>query len=134
MTEPHYEAIRSSLSGISSGSITGAFTTGSFAFTPEQMRDIITRWTNLAESYARSANTAVALANVEGPGVEYASQSHASVANESGRAYLRSLEEKWRYCLAQAQKFQDTLDDYLGVEHRNADIIKNAGAGPRDGI
>lgn len=36
------------------------------------------------------------------------------------------LSKNFEYCLEQAQKLQNTLDDYLGVEHRNvSDFLKS---------
>lgn len=127
-----YARIGSALAGITSHTMTGAFTTGSFAYTPDQLRDLAKEWTELALDYDRSAPEARRLAKVEGPGTEFASQSHASVVRRTGEAYRRSLEEKRDYCLAQAQKFQNTLDDYLGLERRAISLINNAD--PQGGI
>jgi hypothetical protein len=132
MQERAFRNIGSTLSGIATHTATAAITTGTFSYTPEALRDLVTRWTSLAESYQQSRENAQAMTQVKGPGLEYASQAHASVANSSGQAYLLSVEQKWRYCLAQAQKFQNALDDYLGVEHRNIETMDSAG--PRDGI
>ncbi len=111
------------------GSSTGG---GSFSYTPDQLRDLVTEWMDLAADYKRSMAHVQDLTKVEGPGADYVSDSLASVASSSGGAYVRSLEGKYNYCLDQAQKLQDTLDDYLGMEHHNIAVINNAG--PRDGI
>src|SRR5207245_4887285 len=112
--------IGSSLAGITSQqTMTGAFTTGSFSYTPDQLRDLVTEWKRLADTYAESIDSAAPLEKVDGPGKEYASESLASVASSSGGAYVRSLKEKQKYCLEQAQQMPDTLDDYLGRKHHN---------------
>lgn len=105
---------------------------GSFAYTPDQLRDLVKEFVDLAEDYRKSLNNAKLMAQVEGPGTEFASQSHASVANESGRAYLDSLENRIEYFYGQAQKFQDALDSYLGQEHRSVKDI--TGSAPQEGM
>lgn len=105
---------------------------GSFAYSPDQLRDLVKEWTDLATDYQNSLRDAYYLTRVEGPGAELVSRSYASVANASGQAYLDSLQSRIDYCFAQAQKFQDALDDYLGQEHHSVTEITNSG--PREGI
>src|SRR6266498_851160 len=119
MDEQAFRNIGSTLEGITTHTATASFITGSFSYTPDQMRAIITDFLDLARSYEHSLNTARYMATVEAPGLDYASESHAVAARAMGEDYLRSIENSRQYCLAQAQKFQDTLDDYLGLEHRN---------------
>lgn len=141
MDEQAFRDIGSAVEGITSQTTaTGSFTTGgTFSYTPDQLRSIITRLTNLADSYAASRENATYMAIVEGPGLEYASQSHAAAARASGQAYLQSIDNERRSCLTLAQRFQDTLDDYLGLEHRTVERMNQAGppddqAGPISGI
>ncbi|MGQ0837711.1 hypothetical protein [Actinokineospora sp.] len=104
---------------------------GKFDFSPDEIRAIVKDWLDLAESYQTSLSTSRGLATIEGPGQEYASEMHATVANSAGRAYLDSLVEKRAYALSQAQKFQDALHDYLGVDRQNVRKITAAGeSGP----
>lgn len=128
MNEQEFGRIGSALSGITGGAGGG----GSFAYSPDQLRDLANDWLDLADDYERSRRTTVPMAQVEGPGTEFASQSHAGVANTSGQAYRDSLLSDRDYCIAQAQKFQDTLHDYLGLEHRSVtDINRSA---PQEGF
>jgi hypothetical protein len=127
VNEQEFGRIGSALSGITSGG-----RGGSFAYSPDQIRDLVKEWTDLAKDYEGSLANADLMANVEGPGTEFASQSHASVARESGRAYLESLKNRIEYCYGQAQKSQDALDSYLGQEHRSVRDI--TGSGPQEGI
>ncbi len=69
---------------------------------------------------------------VDGPGLEFASEGHAKAANQSGNAYRAHIDTAFQYCVDQAQKCQNALDDYLGVEHHNVIEIRNAG--PQAGI
>src|SRR2546430_202950 len=117
LDEQQFAQIGSALGDIASQATTGPITaaTGSFSCTPDQLRDLVTEWKDLADNYNQSVADSNALEQVDGPGNEYASKSLASVASSSGGAYVRSLQEKYQYCLDQAQKLQDTLDDYLGV-------------------
>jgi hypothetical protein len=132
MEQQPFRAIGSTLADITTHTATAAFTTGSFSYTPDQLRNIITKFLDLAASYRDSLINARDMAQVQAPGLEYASESHATAARAMGKAYLQSLEDSWRYCVGQAQKFQDTLHDYLGVERQSVLNINNAG--PQDGI
>jgi hypothetical protein len=133
MDERPFRDVNSILEGI-----TTSTTTGSFSYTPDQMRDIIKGFLDLAESYRKSLANAEVIARVEAPGLEYASESHAASTRAMGEDYRRSIEDSRQYCLAQAQKFQDTLDDYLGLEHSNVEQVNQAPRdvqpGPVDGI
>jgi hypothetical protein len=134
LDEQTFPTIDSILAGITTHP-----TTGNFAYTPDQVRDIIKGFLDLAESYRNSLVNARVMASVEAPGLEYASESHAVAARAMGEGYLKSITDSYHYCLAQAQKFQDTLDDYLGLEHHNVARLNRAGspddhAGPQDGI
>ena len=133
LDEQQFAQIGSALGSITSQpATTGASTAGSFSFTPDQLRDLVEEWMELAADYDRSLWNAEALQQVNGPGNEYASEGLATVASSSGGAYVRSLHEKYQYCLGQAQKLQDALDDYLGMEHHNIAVIGKTG--PQDGI
>lgn len=129
MNKQEFGRIGSALSGITSGGGGGG---SSFAYTPDQMRDIINDWLDLADDFLLSLGTTEPMVTVEGPGTEFASQSHAGVANTSGQAYRDSLQSDWDYCISQAQKFQDTLHDYIGLEHRSVTEINRSA--PRDGF
>ncbi|MGQ0838441.1 DUF3558 domain-containing protein [Actinokineospora sp.] len=59
----------------------------------------MTDWLDLADSYAASLDASRYLAQIEGAGLGYASQMHATVANSAGQAYLDSLVEKQEYAL-----------------------------------
>jgi hypothetical protein len=70
-----------------------------------------------------------------GPGNDFASAAQANAASDHCRVYLDYLEKNAKYCTDQAQLFQNALDDYLGIEHRNvAEINKPHQQGPRAGI
>src|SRR6266540_2503920 len=140
MEEQAFRNIGSALEGIpSQTTATGSITTGTFSYTPDQLRAIVTRLTNLADSYRSSRDNARHMATVEGPGLEYASQSHAAAVRASGLAYRQSIENERLSCMAMAQRFQDTLADYLGLEHRSVEQMNQAGphddpAGPVPGL
>jgi hypothetical protein len=73
---------------------------------------------------------------VEPPGLDFASEAMSRSANASGTAYLKYLEQNYRYCVDQAQLLQNTLDDYLGVEHHNVVELDKPGqpTGNQSGI
>lgn len=69
---------------------------------------------------------------VEGPGLDFASESVAGAAVSYGRAYLAYLEHNRDYCFNEAQRCQDALSDYLGVERRNVTGIEQVGQSEDD--
>jgi hypothetical protein len=111
----------------------GTITTNGFSFDQPTMEGLIKNWMELVDSYNQSLNANVSrMTVVEGPGLDYASRSHAEVANRSGEAYSTYLTECRDYCLTQAQQFQNALDDYLGLEHRNVEELHRANSGATD--
>lgn len=118
--------ITSALGGIA-GSAQGSITSGGFSFDEDTMRRIITRYTSLADSYEDSLPNAHRLAQVEGPGLDYASHSVANAANRGGTSYYDYLIHQRDECRNQAQLFQQALDEYLGVDQSNAEDINKTG-------
>jgi hypothetical protein len=109
--------------------------TDGFAFDEATMRSLIKRWLDLADSYQASRRNARAMAEVVGPGLDFASEQQAVAASKSGAAYLRYVAHNRDYCLNQAQLFQNALDDYLGIEHTNITGIGQSGSQePQAGI
>lgn len=107
--------------------------TGGFAFDEATMRSLIENWLDLAKSYLDSRQNARSMAEVVGPGADFASERQALAASKSGAAYLRYVDHNYDYCLNQAQLFQNALDDYLGIEHTNVLGIEQSGE-PQAGI
>lgn len=119
-SQSHRDAINADLAGMfSRGTTQGSVTGGSFAYTEPEMRAIITNWLDLADSYRQSQRNAEIMSRIEPPAHDFASQLHAAAANRSAESYQGYLKHNTDYCLQQAQLFQATLDDYLGVEHTN---------------
>jgi hypothetical protein len=128
-----YRDANAKLGGIASGSTTGSITNGTFAYDEPTMRSLVTNWLDLADDYDLSLDESLRIAQVEGPGLDYASKAQADAANASGRAYLAYLEHNRDYCYEQAQLCQNALDDYLGVEHHNVKEINQSGKPLDDG-
>ena len=126
------------LQNIAGNTTQGTITTGTYEFDEATMRSLVEEWLALAEDYDRSWSASESIAQVKGPGLDFASQAHADAANASGRAYLDYLQHNRDYCLQQAQLFQNALHDYLGIEHTNVTQIGDAGQplddGPKAGI
>ena len=118
-----WQVLESNLEQVASGSGTGS---GHFAYDPDQIRDIIKGWNELATEYQESRTSNQQLAEIEGPGKDFASGGHATVANSSGSSYLASLEKSTVYCQAQAVKFQKALDEMLGVDSEQAAKVSKA--------
>jgi hypothetical protein len=129
--EQHLGRITSALGGIT-GSAQGSITNGGFSFDEDTMRRIITRYTTLADSYQGSFRNAERMAAVEGPGLDYASESVANAANQGGSSYYDYLLHQRDECRNQAQLFQQALDEYLGVDQSNAEDINKTGDGAGD--
>jgi hypothetical protein len=115
------------LQNIAGNTTQGSITSGTFEFDEATMRSLITEWLELAQSYDESFYASEPIALIDGPGLDFASQSHAEAANASGKAYLEYLQNNRDYCYAQAQLFQNALHDYLGIEHTNVTVIGAAG-------
>jgi hypothetical protein len=132
----HQDHIRSELGGFfSQGHAEGSFTTGTFAYDEDTLRSLVSDWMDLAKSYLDSQRAARNMTSVTGPGNDFASQAQADAATSHGAAYSGYLDTNYTYCTDQAQLFQDALDDYLGIEHRNVTEINRSGErGPQPGI
>ncbi len=107
---------------------------GSFAFTESDIRKVVDNWMGIADSYARSLDKINDATAIDGPGLDYASDSFANTANLSGKALSQHLVTGREYCLDQAQLAQNALDDYLGVEHTNVREIAKTQQAPHPGI
>ena len=129
----HRDHIRSELGGFfSQGHTEGAFTTGSFAYDEDTLRGLVGDWLAISRHYRDSYSASEEMAQVSGPGNDFASKAQANAANGSAGSYLAYVQRNADYCEQQAQLFQNALDDYLGIEHRNViDINKT---GPQAGI
>ncbi|MFC4852291.1 hypothetical protein [Actinophytocola glycyrrhizae] len=134
--QAHHDRINAQLSDMfGTGTTEGKVTGGSFTYTESELRTIKDNWLDLANSYRTSFRNAEFMTRVQPPAEDMASKLHAAAANRSGESYKDYLEHNRRYCLQQAQLFQDALDDYLGVEHNNVTDINNTGQhGPQDGV
>jgi hypothetical protein len=134
--ELHKQNIHSELSGFfSHGHTEGTITNGRFEYDEATLQGLVTDWMNLATNYDESLQSARGMAAVKGPGKDFASTAQAAAANASGDSYLAYLEQNHNYCTNQAQLFQNALDDYLGIEHRNVtEINKSDKRGPQPGI
>lgn len=131
MGDPH----RAEISDILSTFNTGSTASGSFHFTEGQMEKIINNWLDLAASYEKSLTNARHMSRIKPPAKDFASEWHALAANRSGVAYARYLVRQRDYCLEQAQKSLNTLNDYLGVEHTNVvELMKAGRQSPQDGV
>jgi hypothetical protein len=119
--------------GLSEIANSGSGSGGSFAYDEATLRSLIGKWLELADHYLGSVNR-ISLGAVAGPGLDFASEALAASANSSGGAYRKYVVENHWYCVKQAQLLQDTLDDYLGVEHRSVIDFTRAGTGPQAGI
>jgi hypothetical protein len=129
----HKQNIRSELSGFfTQGHTEGTVTGGHFEYDEDTLRGLVTDWLTLAAHYERSVRNSDRMSQIQGPGTDFASRAQAEVANVSGMSYLNHLKTTREFCDQQAQLFQNALDDYLGVEHRNVTEINKSG--PQAGI
>lgn len=132
-----FDRIGDTLGAIGSGAAigaTGGVGGGQFAFRPDEIQALVKDWLDLAVSYRESALNAQNLASVSGPAEDSASELHATAASSSGHLYLQSLEEKLHYSIGQAQKCQDALNDYQGVDRQNVSDLLGTEPAPSGGI
>jgi hypothetical protein len=109
----------------------GTESSGGFAYDEATMQALINKWLELAEDYHGSLSRIV-VGELNGPGSDFASAAQARAATTSTEAYREYLSKNFEYCVVQAQKLQNTLDDYRGVEHHNVTTIFKSG--PTAGI
>lgn len=112
--------------GVVSGNAEGTITTGGFAYDEDTLTSLVKEWLDLADDYDRSFRNSQRLIAVKGPGRDFASAAVAAAANSYGTRYLAYLKENEKYCLDQAQAYQNALDDYLGAERRNVEELYKA--------
>ena len=120
-----YDDIAANLNGITSNTSI-AQVTGKFSFEPDELRGVIKDWLDLADNYRQSLSKMSLTAQIVGPGTEFASDGHATIANGANTAYLQSLQQKFDYCIGQAQRCQDALDTYLHVDHHEVGAMNQA--------
>lgn len=104
---------------------------GSFVYDEATLRSLITKWMELADHYNGSVHR-TSLGAVDPPGKDFASGALATAANNAGVAYRKYLVENYWFCVDQAQRLQDALDDYLGTEHHNVLTLAKAQPQPTD--
>ncbi|WP_156754607.1 hypothetical protein [Actinokineospora pegani] len=121
-----FQRIDASLGGIGAGAAVAAASgavaasaarspQGQFAFNPDEIDALRRQWLDLSLNYRESATRSNRI-DVQGPGNEDASLDHARAGIESWRMHIESLNQKFVYCLGQAQKLHDALNDYNGTE------------------
>ncbi|MFL6121835.1 hypothetical protein [Actinophytocola sp.] len=104
-------------------------TAGTFTFDPDTIRQVIKNYIELADSYDQSTRDAEPMVKVGPSAQEYVSESFASKVNTSGDSYLAYCRHYSAFYLEQAQKCQDALDTYLGVEERTIIGLGQTGVG-----
>jgi hypothetical protein len=116
-----WNKIATNLDAVASGTATAG--SGHFAYDPDEIREIVKAWNELAADYRASARTSTPMASVTGPGLEYASHKHAEMASGSGRKYMESLQKSAEYCRRQAGKYQKALNTMLGIDDETASSV-----------
>jgi hypothetical protein len=119
-----WNKIATNLDAVASGTATGG--SGHFAYDPDEIREIVKEWGELAEDYRKSRRDSAYLVEVRGPGYDFASSGHAVTANGSGQAYLDSLQKSAEYCDSQSGRYKDVLDRMIGIDTDHAAEVNNA--------
>jgi hypothetical protein len=101
--------------------------TGSYTFDPDTIRQVINNYKDLAESYAQSAKDAWPMTQLGPSAEEYVSRSFAEKSNKSGDSYVAYCRHYADFFRREAQKCQDALDVYLGVEERTITGLGDSG-------
>jgi hypothetical protein len=134
--QTHRDNIEAQLGGMFTTHTTeGTITGGTFTYNESDMRTIINNWRDLSASYQKSMTNADIMARIEPPAEDFASRSHTAAANRSATSYRTYLEHNQHYCDEQADLFQRTLDEYLGIEHKTTtEMNQTAPEGPQSGV
>lgn len=117
------------LRGIVRGTTEGTITGGGYTFDPDTIKQVIDNWHDLAISYHQSIRDARPMAATAPPGDEFVSESFTVKANASGESYIEYCRSNRDICLREAQRYQDALDSYLGVEERTIIELGNVDDG-----
>jgi hypothetical protein len=110
------------------GGVRGMSEGGHFVYDEATLLSLIDQWVELANHY-RGSLERTGLGAVDAPGLDFASEGVAKSANNSGTGYLRYLEQNHDYCIEQARLLRNTLDDYLGAEHRSVTDLEQTQPG-----
>ena len=105
--------------------------TGTFAYDEATLRSLVTKWKELADRYLASSRR-ISAESITPPGLDFASRAQAEASTNATKAYCEYVVKNYWYCIEQAQRMQDTLDDYLGQEHQSVILIHQSG--PQAGI
>ncbi|HYQ67194.1 PE domain-containing protein [Actinophytocola sp.] len=119
------------LTNFASGTTQSTNTGSGFTFDPDTIREVINNYKDLADSYAESVRDARPMAMLTPSADEFVSESFAAKANTSGTSYIAYCHHYADFYLREAQKCQDALDAYLGVEAHTVIELGNAGSDSR---
>ncbi len=98
-----------------------------FEYDEETLRELMHEWNDLANEFRDDQQSAQLMAQVQAPGLEYASEGNAEQIRSSGLALLATLDERERYCRSMAKKFEAALGRYAATEDANYAEIKQTG-------
>lgn len=103
-----------------------------YTFSPEQLDDVIRDWEDLREDLLKDRREADKLANVRGPGSEFASGDFEQAARPSGQKQLEQTERM----IAYAEKYIEALKKAKGAtvnqNEQAREDAKNASGGLLD--
>jgi putative methionine-R-sulfoxide reductase with GAF domain len=117
------------LTNFATGTTQGTLPGGGFTFDPDTIRQVINNYKDLADSYDESVRDARPMAMLTPSADEFVSESFAAKANASGTSYIAYCQHYAGFYLREAQKCQDALDAYFGVEEHTVVELGNAGNG-----
>ncbi|WP_158303029.1 MULTISPECIES: hypothetical protein [Prauserella] len=83
-----------------------------FAFDAEQLKALANKWDDLADKFRNARVRAEMLNEVNGPGLEYASEGNAERVRSSARELARALQQRTRYCEDMAERFRAANSAY----------------------
>lgn len=93
---------------------------GKFQIDPAEIQPLLAHWQDAIDKLKDAGIRAAALASVDAPSDEDASNNMVRRANESGRAYLEHNKELISYCQAEQDKLRAALQTYQQNEEHNA--------------
>lgn len=76
----------------------GAGGGGGYTFSPEELEEVLQQWEDLRDDLTRDLGDAEIVANVQGPGFEFASGDFEKAARPSGRALEEQTKRMIQHC------------------------------------
>lgn len=99
---------------------------GGYVFSPEEIDAVIAQWKQLLEEIEDDEREAIQIANVEAPGLEFASGDFQSAAGPSGEMLMEQIGRMRRYVADYITALQDARNATGAQDEQSATEVRDA--------